>query len=87
MLRKVRFCRVSCSPPRWRDLARWLHGIPAISAVSAFMLAILRGFQLSLHQIRQAAGIGFLIVATTEVCTFLGRSAKSWRLGSCAPFR
>ena len=34
-------------------LARWLHGIPAISAVSAFMLAILLGFQLSLHQIRQ----------------------------------
>ena len=85
-------------------LARWLHTIPAISAVSALMLAILLGmvvrntigmhpalqpgikfsmrrllrlaimllgFQLSLHQIQQVGGIGFLIVATTLVCTFL----------------
>ena len=85
-------------------LARWLHTIPAIGAISALMLAILLGifirnttgihpvlqpgikfsmrrllrlaimllgFQLSLHQIRQVGGIGFLIVATTLVCTFL----------------
>jgi uncharacterized integral membrane protein (TIGR00698 family) len=85
-------------------LARWLHTIPAISAVSALMFAILLGmvlrntigmhpalqpgikfsmrrllrlaimllgFQLSLHQIRQVGGIGFLIVTTTLVCTFL----------------
>ena len=85
-------------------LARWLHTIPAIGAVSALMLAILLGmvirntigvhaslqpgikfsmrrllrlaimllgFQLSLHQIRQVGGTGFLIVTTTLVCTFL----------------
>src|SRR5207302_3103165 len=85
-------------------LARWLHTVPAISAVSALMLAILLGmvirntigmhaslqpgikfsmrrllrlaimllgFQLSLHQIRQVGGTGFLIVTTTLVCTFL----------------
>jgi len=85
-------------------LARWLHNIPAISAISALMLAILLGmvirntvgmhpslqpgikfsmrrllrlaimllgFQLSLHQIWQVGGVGFLIVATTLVCTFL----------------
>ena len=32
---------------------------------------MLLGFQLSLHQIQQVGGIGFLIVATTLVCTFL----------------
>jgi uncharacterized integral membrane protein (TIGR00698 family) len=85
-------------------LARWLHTIPALGAVSALMLAILLGiavrntigmhpalqpgikfsmrrllrlaimllgFQLSLHQIQQVGGIGFLIVATTLGCTFL----------------
>ncbi len=85
-------------------LARWLHTIPAIGAVSALMLAILLGmvvrntaglhpalqpgikfsmrrllrlaimllgFQLSIHQIQQVGGVGFLIVATTLVCTFL----------------
>jgi uncharacterized integral membrane protein (TIGR00698 family) len=85
-------------------LARWLHTVPAIGAVSALMLAILLGmivrntaglhpalqpgikfsmrrllrlaimllgFQLSIHQIQQVGGIGFLIVATTLVCTFV----------------
>ncbi len=85
-------------------LARWLHTIPAIGAISALMLAILLGmiirntigmhpalqpgvkfsmrrllrlaiillgFQLSLRQIQQVGGIGFLIVATTLVCTFV----------------
>jgi uncharacterized integral membrane protein (TIGR00698 family) len=32
---------------------------------------MLLGFQLSVHQIRQVGGTGFLIVATTLVCTFL----------------
>ncbi len=32
---------------------------------------MLLGFQLSLHEIQQVGGIGFLIVATTLVCTFL----------------
>jgi uncharacterized integral membrane protein (TIGR00698 family) len=84
--------------------ARWLHGVPAISGVSALMLAIilgvavrnttgvhaaiqpgikfsmrrllrlaimLLGFQISLSQIWQVGGPGFLIVLATLVCTFL----------------
>src|SRR5215471_20481447 len=84
--------------------ARWLHGVPAISGISALMLAIvlgmtvrntvgvpstmqegirfsmrrllrlaimLLGFQISMHQIWQVGGPGFLIVAATLVGTFL----------------
>ena len=84
--------------------ARWLHGVPAISGISALMLAIvlgvavrnttgvpaamqpgikfsmrrllrlaimLLGFQISLSQIWQVGGPGFLIVLATLLCTFL----------------
>jgi uncharacterized integral membrane protein (TIGR00698 family) len=95
-------------------LARWLHGVPAISGVSALMLAILLGmtirnvagvpaamqsgirfsmrrllrlaimllgFQISMQQIWQVGGLGFLIVLTTLVCTFLFTVWLGRRLG------
>ena len=94
--------------------ARWLHGVPAISGISALMLAILLGmairnttgvpaamqhgirfsmrrllrlaimllgFQISLHQIWQVGGPGFLIVLVTLVCTFLFTVWLGRRLG------
>lgn len=95
-------------------LARWLHGIPAISGISALMLAILLGmalrntagvpasmqsgirfsmrrllrlaimllgFQISMRQIWQVGGPGFLIVSVTLVCTFLFTVWLGRRLG------
>ncbi|HTS64770.1 MAG TPA: YeiH family protein [Candidatus Acidoferrales bacterium] len=94
--------------------ARWLHGVPAISGISALMLAIflgmavgntagvpaamqsgirfsmrrllrlaivLLGFQISLRQILQVGGPGFLIVLATLVCTFLFTVWLGRRLG------
>jgi len=84
--------------------ARWLHGLAALSGISALMLAILLGmairnttgvstamqdgirfsmrrllrlaimllgFQISMHQIWQVGGPGFLIVTATLIGTFL----------------
>ena len=95
-------------------LARWLHGVPAVSGISALMLAILLGmairntagvpaamqsgirfsmrrllrlaimllgFQISMSQIWQVGGPGFLIVLATLVCTFLFTVWLGRRLG------
>ena len=95
-------------------VARWLHAIPAVSGISALMLAIflgmairnttgvpaamqdgirfsmrrllrlaimLLGFQLSMHQIWQVGGLGFLIVLATLVCTFFFTVWLGRRLG------
>jgi uncharacterized integral membrane protein (TIGR00698 family) len=95
-------------------LARWLHDVPALSRISALMLAIilgmairnttgvpaamqegirfsmrrllrlaivLLGFQISMSQIWQVGGAGFLIVVTTLVCTFLFTLWLGRRLG------
>jgi uncharacterized integral membrane protein (TIGR00698 family) len=95
-------------------LARWLHTAPALSGISALMLAIilgmsirntigvpaamqagirfsmrrllraaivLLGFQISMSQIWQVGGPGFLIVAATLVCTFLFTVWLGRRLG------
>jgi uncharacterized integral membrane protein (TIGR00698 family) len=95
-------------------MARWLHDMPALSRISALMLAIilgmairnsvgvpaamqdgirfsmrrllrlaiiLLGFQISMSQIRQVGGLGFLIVAATLVCTFVFTMWLGRRLG------
>ena len=95
-------------------LARWLHDVPAISRISALMLAILLGmairntvgvpgalqegirfsmrrllrlaimllgFQISMTEISQVGGPGFLIVVATLVGTFLFTLWLGRRLG------
>jgi uncharacterized integral membrane protein (TIGR00698 family) len=95
-------------------LARMLHGVHAVSGISALMLAILLGiavrnttgvpsamqagirfsmrrllrlaivllgFQISLSQVRQVGGPGFLVVLASLVCTFLFTVWLGRRLG------
>ncbi|HJZ95128.1 MAG TPA: YeiH family protein [Candidatus Solibacter sp.] len=97
-------------------LARWLHDLPALSRISALMLAIvlgmtvrntvgvpstmqegirfsmrrllrlaimLLGFQISMSQLWQVGGLGFLIVVATLVCTFFFTVWLGRRLGVC----